>query len=369
MKFFTIALSLFFHILFIVNTAYAKVHATQIAEGLESPWGMTFLPNGDLLVTERKGRIRIIRDGTLLPDQIRGVPAVHQAGQGGLMDIMPDRNFSRNQTLYLSYSRGTASANAVVLVKAQLIDNAIVNPIELFVSDERKTSHHYGARIVQLKDNSLLMTVGDGYNYREAAQRLDSTFGKIIRIDSNGKPPADNPFVNTANALPEIYSYGHRNQQGLLAVELDDGKEVIIEHEHGAKGGDEINLIVPGENYGWPVITLGIDYNGARISPFTEYQGMRQPDVDWTPSIAPSAMALYQGDLFPQWNKHLFITSLAEKSIRRVTFNGETVIDHGIVFKELGEQRFRDIETGPDGALYVLTDGPAADVLRITPAP
>lgn len=349
--------------------SHAQINADKLADGLSSPWAMAFLPNGDILVTERAGQIRIVRDGQLLDQTISGVPEVLEAGQGGLMDIKLDRNFQSNQTIYLSYAHGKARANATRLVSATLVDNELQNVKVLFTGDERSTSHHYGARIAQLKDNTLLMAVGDGFNYREHAQRLDSTLGKIIRINQNGQAPSDNPFINTDGARPEIYSIGHRNQQALIVADLSDSGEVIIENEHGPKGGDEINLIRPGNNYGWPVITYGIDYNGARISPYTEYQGMQQPNIDWTPSIAPSSMAYYTGTLFEQWHGSLFVTSLAEQSIRRITFLGEQFTDHGIVFDELDKQRYRDIQAGPGGALYVLTDGTPAHILRITPKP
>ena len=194
-----------------------------------------------------------------------------------------------------------------------------------------------------MSDGSLLLTVGDGFNYREQAQTLDNHFGKIIRINQDGSPHADNPFLKTANAKPEIWSYGHRNMQALSVVD-----DVVYEHEHGPKGGDEVNVIKPGLNYGWPVITYGIDYNGAQITPFTEYQGMQQPAINWTPSIAPSAMAYHDG--------HLYVTSLAEQSVRKLSVSGNTVSDTGIVFKQLNS-RMRDIASGPDGNLYVLTDG------------
>ena len=351
------------------KTNYAEINIDKLANGLSSPWAMAFLPNNDILITERAGKIRIVRNGELLDQTINAVPEVLEAGQGGLMDIKLDRDFINNQTIYLSYAHGKLSANATRLISAKLVNNSLQNIKVLFTSDQRATSHHYGARIAQLKDNSLLMAVGDGYNYREHSQRLDSTLGKIIRVDQNGQAPADNPFINTDGARAEIYSTGHRNQQGLLVVDLGDSGELIIENEHGPKGGDEINVIQAGKNYGWPVITYGIDYNGARISPYTEYEGMQQPNVDWTPSIAPSSMALYTGDLFKQWHGNLFVTSLTERSIRRISVSGEQVTDHGIVFDELKRQRYRDIKTGPDGALYVLTDGTPAHVLRITPKP
>jgi len=356
-------------LLIISCTSYSQIKSNKLVDGLTSPWAMALLPNGDILVTERAGKIRIVRDGKLLKQEISGVPPVYEAGQGGLLDIKLDRKFNRNQTIYLSYAHGTRKKNAVRLAKAKLTDNALVDLTVLFTGNLRSTAHHYGARIAQLKDNTLLMSVGDGYNYREDAQRLNTTLGKIIRVDQNGNAPTDNPYVKIDGALPEIYSTGHRNPQGLVVIDSNENGESIIAHEHGARGGDEINLIHARKNYGWPVITLGIDYNGARISPFTEYEGMEQPGVDWTPSIAPSGMTFYSNAKYPKWNDSLFVTSLSEQSIRRITFTDNKFTDHGVVLSELGKQRYRDIITGPNGALYVMTDGSPAHIFRVLPTP
>jgi len=220
----------------------------------------------------------------------------------------------------------------------------------------KSTAHHYGARIAQMPDGSLLMTVGDGFNYREQAQTLDNHFGKTIRVQRNGSVPSDNPFNETEDALPEIYSIGHRNQQGLL---VDRG--VIYQNEHGPQGGDEVNIITAGANYGWPIATFGIDYTGARISPFENYEGMQAPLVDWTPSIAPSSMAMHNGKLY--------VTSLAERSIRELTVienqkENLQIKDQGIVFTQLST-RLRDVVSGPDGHLYVVADGDDARIVRI----
>ena len=331
------------------DSEYAVI---TVAEGFDSPWAMEFLPNGDILVTERAGKIRIVREGRLLEETIRGVPKVYEAGQGGLLDIMLDRDFAQNQKLYLSFAHGDRRNNATRLVSARLVDNELKDQKILFTASPLKsTAHHYAGRIAQLDDGTLLLAVGDGFNYREQAQDLDSHLGKIVRIDQQGNAPEDNPFINREGAKPEIWSYGHRNHQALLVA---DG--VVYEHEHGAKGGDEVNIIKPGLNYGWPVITLGVDYNGARISPYTEYEGMEQPLVDWTPSIAPSGMTYHNGNLY--------VTSLAEGSVRKLSVSGEKITDTGIVFPELDE-RMRDIESGPDGALFALTDGYNAKLLKI----
>ena len=334
--------------------SFADSTITAIATGLKSPWAMAFINDDTILITERAGRIRVVRDGQLLPDSISNVPAVYHAGQGGLLDIQLDRDFAQNRSLYLSFAHGDAKANATRLVAAELEEDQLVNVRILFTSSPtRSTAHHYAGRIAQLQDNTLLLTVGDGFNYREQAQRLDSHLGKIIRINRDGQAPADNPFIAQPGAKPEIWSIGHRNMQGLTVV-----ADTVYEHEHGPQGGDEINVIKAGQNYGWPVITQGIDYNGARISPFTEYPDMQPPLVDWTPSIAPSGMAYSQG--------HLYVTALAEGAIRKIKVNADgSLADLGIVYPALRE-RLRDIAVGPDGDLYVLTDGPDARLLRLT---
>lgn len=346
-------LAVFILLLSTSQLTYAESSITTIATGLKSPWAMAFTQDGDILITERAGRIRVVRNGQLLADSISNVPAVYHAGQGGLLDIQLDRDFAQNRILYLSFAHGDAKANATRLVAAELEENQLVNVRVLFTSaPTRSTAHHYAGRIAQLPDNTLLLTVGDGFNYREQAQKLDSHLGKIIRVNRLGDAPEDNPFVGQAEAKPEIWSLGHRNMQGLTVVE-----DTVYEHEHGPQGGDEINVIKAGQNYGWPVITQGIDYNGARISPFTDYPNMLQPLVDWTPSIAPSGMAYSNG--------HLFVTALAEGSIRKVKVNADGSLDDlGIVYPDLRE-RLRDIEVGPDGHLYVLTDGPDARLLRL----
>lgn len=287
---------------------------------------------------------------------VTGVPDVYFAGQGGLLDVMLDDNYTINKTIYLSFSHGERNANSTRLISAQLTKTdqhySLSDVKTLFTAfPTKKTAHHHGGRIAQLDDSSLIMTVGDGFNYREKAQTLDNHFGKIIRIKRDGLTPKNNPFTKTDGALPEIYSYGHRNQQALLAFDGD-----IFEHEHGPKGGDEVNRIKAGANYGWPIATHGIDYTGARISPFSSYEGMQSPEVNWTPSIAPSSMAMHKGALY--------VTSLAEGSIRKLLIKPISIEDQGIVYDRLNE-RLRDIVSAPDGHLYVLTDGDNARLVKI----
>lgn len=325
---------------------------STVATGLAQPWAMAFLPNGDILITERAGALRIISNGELMPQPVSGVPAVYFAGQGGLLDVYVDQDFSQNNTIYLSYAHGVAGANATQLISGELKNGSLVNQNTLFTgSPMRATPHHYAGRIGQLNDGSLLLTVGDGYNYREQAQQLNSHLGKIVRVDRQGGAPADNPFINDAKAKPEIWSLGHRNHQGLVVV-----NDRVFANEHGPQGGDEVNEIKSGNNYGWPVITRGIDYTGARISPFTDYPEMQQPLIDWTPSIAPSSLTYHQG--------YLYSTSLVEGSVRRIQIDNDKLIDQGVVFPQLNE-RLRDIASGTDGNLYVLTDGADARLLKI----
>ena len=340
-----------------------SVQVDTLVEGLNSPWSLAFLPDQSMLITELGGKLRMVKNGQLMDTAIDGVPEVYYAGQGGLMDVLVDRDFANNQRIYLSFAYGDRSANATRLVSARLQDHALQDPQVLFTASPFKTTaHHYAGRMVQLQDGSLLLTVGDGFNYREQAQQLQSHLGKIVRIGSNGESLVDNPWAADGAALPELWSRGHRNAQAIVATA--DGR--VYAHEHGPKGGDEINQILPGKNYGWPVITQGIDYNGASITPFKEYPGMEQPLVDWTPSIAPSGMTFYSGNLFPLWQGDLIAVSLKEQYVRRIDLDGARVVSDQRILPEI-KARMRDIRTGPDGALYILTDGEDGKLLRVTP--
>lgn len=336
-----------------------------LVEGVAFPWSIGFLPDGSFLLTERDGRLRRISANGELSEPIAGVPPVFARSQAGLFDVLPDPAFAENGLIYLSYAHGDQAANTPRVARARLTDGRLEDLQVIFSGTPmQRTAAHYGGRLAFLPDGTLLLTTGDGFNYREDPQRLDNTRGKTIRIHADGSIPADNPFVGNAEALDSIWTYGHRNAQGLVVT--SDGR--VYQHEHGAQGGDELNRLQPGRNYGWPVITHGIDYTGARISPFTEYPGMEQPLVDWTPSIAPSGLTYYDGEAFPSWRGQLFVGALAEQSIRRVTLTADGAMDHGKVFEEIG-RRIRDIRTGPDGFLYVLTDHADGEVLRIRPAP
>lgn len=332
-----------------------------VAKDLVFPWSMAFLPNGEYLVVERSGSVRRVSPEGMVSAPLAGVPMAYVAGQGGFFDVLLDPDFLHNSLIYLSFASGTSSANATTIVRGKLTDDALVEQRRIFqVSPAKDTPVHYGGRMALLPDRSLLLTTGDGFDYREAAQDVASELGKVIRIDLDGKAPADNPM----GAGSKVYSYGHRNPQGLIVSQ----QGVVYLHEHGPRGGDEINVVEPGVNYGWPAITYGIDYNGARVSPFTQWPGMAQPLVYWSPSVAPSGMTIYEGGLFPHWSGDLLVGTLVEKSVRRIDLEQGQVRGQEILFKELGA-RIRDVRSGPDGAIYLLTDDPAGQMIRVQPSP
>lgn len=350
-----------FLILFYNTTLLAEVvfepKITTLATGLQKPWGLTRLPNGDLIITERNGQLRRW-DGSSLSKAFSGLPEVLYIGQGGLLDVKAHPDFVTNKTLYFTYSAGTNQQNGTYLAKATLENNGLKNVEVLFKPQLMKQGgYHYAGRIEFLEDNSLIFGIGDGYSYKEHAQKLDSHLGKLIRLNPDGQVPKDNPFINQANALPELYSYGHRNPQGLS---FDVKRKILFSNEHGPKGGDEINIIEPKRNYGWPAITYGVDYSGEIISEHTSKPKMEQPLVNWTPSIAPSSMVVYYGDAFSQLNGHLLNTTLKYQELRIVELAGENannikVKSQSTHLKHLGE-RIRDIELDENGNIYLLTD-------------
>ncbi|MGF1544382.1 MAG: PQQ-dependent sugar dehydrogenase [Parvularculaceae bacterium] len=342
-----------------------------VAGGLQFPWGLAFLPNGDMLVTERAGRLRILRDGVLDPTPIAGTPDAYVANQAGYFDVLPHPEFTENRLVYLAYAKGDAKANGLAIVRGRFDGAALSGLEDVYAARPLKdTSLHYGGKLAWGPDGKLYATVGEGSRYKELAQRAGTSFGAVVRLNADGSAPSDNPDWAVNGALPELYSKGHRNAQGLA---FDPATGVLYEHEHGARGGDEINVIEAGANYGWPLATFGIDYNGARVSPYTELEGARGPAHYWTPSIAPSGLAVYRGEAFPGWNGDLLVGALAGSALHRIR------IDNGVV---LGEERYlvdrgariRDVRVGPDGAVYVTTnagnrdDGGDGEILRLTPA-
>lgn len=333
--------------------------------GLEHPWSLAFLPDGRALVTERSGRLRLISaSGELDAEPLAGVPEVYASGQAGLFDVLFAEDFRQSRLVYLAYACGTEDANHTCLARGRLGQGGLLGVEELFRAQPAKEGNaHYGGRMTWLPDGTLALSLGDGFDYREEAQKLSSHIGTLVRLNPDGSAPRDNPFVGRPDALPEIYSYGHRNVQGLV---FDREHRRLIAHEHGPRGGDEINIIEPGRNYGWPVVTHGLDYTGARVSPYTEYIGMASPALHWTPSIAPSGLALYSGDLFPAWRGDLLVGALASKSVHRVVLADDGAVDMQTLFTELDE-RIRDVATGPEGAIYLLTDSPRGRILRVMP--
>ncbi len=342
---------------------FANYNLETIVDGLDSPWGLAILPDGDMLITELTGDLRHIRNGKLVAQAVAGVPQSLYGGQGGLMDIVIHPDYAQNRYVYLSLSVGTASANALRVIRARFTGTALEDVSTIFESAPSKnTKVHYGARMVFLPDNTLLINVGDGFDLREQAQNLSNHFGSSVRVTDDGKVPQDNPFIGVAGAQPEIYSYGHRNQQS-IAVERSTGK--IYQTEHGPRGGDELNVIEPGKNYGWPIATYGIDYSGARISPYTSYEGTKQPLVNWTPSIGPSGMTIYNGAQFPDWQGDIFVSSLIYNKIVHIEMEDGAPQRQNDMFGEIGD-RLRDIRTGNDGALYILSEGDNGKLWRVS---
>jgi glucose/arabinose dehydrogenase len=339
-----------------------------VAKGLDHPWGLAFLPDGRMLVTERPGRLRVVtRDGKLSPP-VSGLPQVRASGQGGLHDIVLDRDFAANKTIYVCFAEPASGGGRTAMARAKLSDGDApkLEDMKVIFRQEGPLSsgNHYGCRIVQGRDGNLWLTMGDHFAYRNEAQNLANHIGKIVRVTPDGVAPPDNPFVGRNDAKPEIWSYGHRNSQG-AALHPTSGK--LWEHEHGPMGGDEINIPLAGKNYGWPVIGFGVNYDGTKAHETTSKPGMEQPVKYWVPSIAPSGMAFYTGDVFPKWKGNLLVGALKFQLLVRLELDGEKVTREERLLQNLGE-RIRDVRQGPDGALWLLTDSGNGRVLRVTPA-
>ncbi|WP_233743528.1 PQQ-dependent sugar dehydrogenase [Leptodesmis sichuanensis] len=343
-----------------VETAQG-VRQTTLIEGLERPWSMAWLPDGTLLITEKTGRLRLVRDGVLEPTPIAGVPEVMSSGQGGLMEIAIHPRFAENRLVYLTYSHGTENANRTRLARATFDGKALRDLQVIFeVSQVKSGGQHFGSRIVWLPDGTMLVAIGDGGNppvqlegdlIRKQAQNLRSHLGKIVRLKDDGSIPRDNPFATRADANPAIWSYGHRNIQGLT---FDPSTQRVWATEHGARGGDELNLVEAGKNYGWPIVTYSQEYSGGEISQERSRPGMVDPKVVWTPATAPSGLAIYSGDRFPDWQGDLFAGGLVSRDVRRINLDatGKVLGQQAIAIG----QRVRDVRQGPDGLLYILTD-------------
>lgn len=338
-----------------------KVQLKPLVENLKDPWSMAFLPDGRLLITEKSGKLRLVENGKLLPQAIGGVPAVVDRGQGGLLDIALHPQYAENGWLYLSYSAKGEGGSGTEVMRAKLKDMQLADSEVIFRQAPKISSNkHFGSRLVFDRDGFLYITLGDR-GEMERAQDLAQHIGKVIRLHDDGRVPQDNPFAANPDALPEIYSYGHRNVQG-AALNPFSGK--LWAHEHGPQGGDEINIVQAGTNFGWPVITYGVNYfTGTKIGEGTKKPGMAQPLYKWVPSIAPSGMAFYTGDAYPGWKNHLFVGSLKFQTLVKLTLDGDKVVKEERLFENLG--RVRDVRQGPDGLLYLLAGN---RLLQLVPA-
>ena len=348
----------------------AAPRPVTVASGLDHPWGVSFLPEDRFILTERSGRLRVVEADGKLGAPLAGLPAIATGGQGGLLDVLVDSDFARNRTVYFCFSEpetGGGSANSTALASAQLsADRSRLDGLKILFSQKPKfaSRSHFGCRIVEARDGTLFLTLGDRFSRKEDAQTLDNHHGKVVRIHRDGSVPKDNPFVGKPGALPEIWSYGHRNSQG--ATLGPDGRLWMT--EHGPQGGDEINVPQAGRNYGWPVITYGENYGGGKIGDgLTAKAGMEQPLHYWVPSIATSGMAFLTSDRYgPAWKGNLFVGSLKFGYLDRIELkDGKVVAEHKLL--EAGKARVRDVKQGPDGLLYVLTDESDGKLIRVMP--
>jgi len=348
------------------DTQHGKVRVVAVAEGLEHPWGMAFLPDGRALVTERTGRLRIVGTDGKVGAPLEGVPAVSVTGQGGLLDVQLDPDFAKNRLVYLSYAEPREGGNGTAVARGKLTERGLDDVQVIFRQDVTINGrHHFGSRLVFDRAGRLFVTLGDRNSERARAQTLDSHIGKVVRIERDGKVPADNPFVGRAGAKPEIWSYGHRNVQGAA---LHPATGELWTHEHGPKGGDELNRTLAGLNYGWPLVTYGVEYSGKTISESPTAPGIEPPVHYWVPSIATSGLLFYTGDRFPKWQGNAFVGGLASQQVSRLEMDGKRVVREEVLFKGVLNQRVRDVEQGPDGFIYVLTDEDNGQLLRIEPA-
>jgi glucose/arabinose dehydrogenase len=344
-------------------TEHAPIRIVTLTDALVQPWALAFLPDGDILITERGGRLRLVHDGRLASAEIGGLPPVDTRQQDGLMDLALHPLFAQNRTIYFTYSKRGDRGDTTALASARFDGATLTGVRDLFVADAWNTyGGNSGSRIAFGPDGTIYMTVGERHE-QAPAQDLRTHKGKILRLNDDGTIPRDNPFVDRADARPEIFAYGVRNPQGLF-VEPSTG--TIWEHEHGPRGGDELNAIARGHNYGWPAITFGINYDGTTISNDTARKGMDQPIVHWTPSISPSGLIIYSGDRFPEWRGNAFVGALSGEHLRRLELQNGRVTHEETLLARL-YRRIRDVRQGPEGFLYVLTDTGA--LVRLEPAP
>ncbi|TWG49166.1 MULTISPECIES: PQQ-dependent sugar dehydrogenase [unclassified Aminobacter] len=351
------------------DTEKGAILVTVVTEGLDHPWAIAFLPDGDMLVTERPGNLRVVKADGSKSEPISGTPQVDARGQGGLLDVALDPDFGSNRLVYLSFAEAGEGGNSTAVARGRLSeDRTALENVEVIFSQQPKveSTAHFGSRLVFDNEGHLYVTMGERSDrqFRDHAQDLTTHLGTIARINPDGSVPDDNPFVGRSDALPEIYAYGIRNSQ---AAALHPETGVLWEIEHGPRGGDELNIIRPGANYGWPVVTFGREYYGPRIGEGTSAPGMEDPIYQWTPVIAPSGMIFYGGDAFPKWQGNLFVGGLASTALVRLELDGEKVTHEERLLEDL-DFRIRDVAEGPDGAIYVATDEDNGMILRIAPA-
>ena len=346
------------------KSKHYTLRVVTVAGELEQPWSLAWLPDGRMLVTEKAGRLRIVTPGGRVSAPIEGLPRVDDGGQGGLLDVIVDPGFESNRTIYFSYSEPGKGGSGTAVARAVLDGDRLIGLKVIFRQfPKARGGRHYGSRLVIARDGTLFVTVGER-GERNRAQDTTVNRGQVVRIHTDGRIPEDNPFAGKTGHRPEIWSYGHRNPQG-AALHPGTGKLWI--HEHGAAGGDEINIPLAGRNYGWPVIAYGRHYFGGKIGEGTRKPGMEQPVHYWDPSIAPSGMAFYTGDKFPKWKGNLFVGALKFQLVARLELNGDTVRGEERILEGLDE-RIRDVRQGPDGYLYLLTDSGDGRILRVEPA-
>lgn len=356
-----------------LTSTHSGLKQNTLLSNLDRPWGMTWIAEEKMLITERSGRLIAVSLQDQSTQNVTGLPSVFASGQGGLLDVAVHPNFQSNRWVYFSYAKGDRNQNRTTVARAKLQNNQLTQWTELFsVADPKPGTQHFGSRLLWLPDGTLLISIGDGGNppltfagglIRNQAQTLATHFGKVIRINDDGSIPSDNPRFNQPNVQPEIWTYGHRNIQGLA---IDPLTQQVWSTEHGARGGDELNLMTSGQNYGWPLVSFSREYQVDRlVAPSTTRAGFVDPQLVWTPSIAPSGLAVYRGELYPGWDGHLFAGALVNQSVVRLVVNQESDIVQQEEIK-IG-QRVRDVKQGPDGYLYVLTDSAAGRLVKLEP--
>lgn len=349
-----------------IKTEAGSIRVKTFAEGLQNVWSLAFLPDGKLLVTEKPGRMRIVTADGKIGEPLQGLPKIYNQGQAGLLDVVLAPDFATSKKIYFSYSEpGEKGTNSTAVSHAVLNGNKLEKVTRIFSQKPKiESSAHFGSRLVWAEDGTLFVTLGDRYSEKDKAQTLDNHQGKVIRINADGSAPENNPFVKTAGALPEIWSYGHRNVQGAAINPLT---KKLWTGEHGPQGGDELNITEPAKNYGWPIITYGENYGGGKIGEGTSKNGMEQPVYKWVPSIATTGFIFYTGDKFPQWKNNILLTSLREQALVRLVLDGDKVVkEERLLKKELG-QRLRSVVQGPDGLLYLATDEGKGKILQVSP--